>query len=171
VRTWLVPIGSCTALVIFLISSPAAAFEQQWHAGVDAGYASLFGDQSSAGYGGGGHLGYGLSDTFNALLEVDLSRHPSTKTSVWSSGLGVAYTLDVARAVPYAGLLAGGYKFVGDISTAAPGFQIALGLDYQIERHFAAGFQFRMHTIFAPEPMGTVAYATTFLRFEYLWGF
>jgi hypothetical protein len=161
----------CAASVILLTSARAEAFERQWHAGVDAGYASLFGDHSSAGYGGGAHLGYGLSDAFNALLEVDLSRHPSTKTSVWSSGLGVAYTLDVARAVPYAGLLAGGYKLAGDLSTTAPGLQIALGLDYQIDRHWAAGLQFRMHTIFARDPVGTTAYATTFLRFEYLWGF
>jgi hypothetical protein len=79
--------------------------------------------------------------------------------------------LDVARAVPYAGLLAGGYQLAGDVSKTAPGLQIALGLDYQIDRHWAAGLQFRMHTIFAAEPIGTTAYATTFLRFEYLWGF
>ena len=156
--------------MILLTPSRAGAFERQWHAGVDAGYASLFGGHSSSAYGGGAHLGYGLSDAFNALLEVDVTRHPSTMTSVWSSGLGVAYTFDVARAVPYAGLLAGGYKLAGDLSTTAPGVQFALGLDYQIDRHWAAGLQLRLHTIFASDPIGTVAYATTFIRFEYLWG-
>ena len=160
-----------TAGLLLLASRRAEAFERQWHAGVDAGYASLFGDHSSGGIGAGAHLGYGLTDAFNALLEVDYSHHPSAHSDVWSSGLGVAYTLDVARIVPYAGLLVGGYKLTGDLSKTAPGGQIALGVDYQIDRHWAAGLQIRMHTIFASAPVGTLVYGTTFLRFEYLWGF
>ncbi len=57
------------------------------------------------------------------------------------------------------------------MSQFAPGVQIALGLDYQIERNWAIGFELRMHTIVAKDPVGTVAYGTGFLRFEYLWGF
>ena len=157
--------------VVLAFSSKAHAFERQWHAGIDLGYANLFGDQGSSGYGGGGHLVYGLSDTFNALLYVDASRHGSVDTNVWSGGAGIAYTLDVARAVPYVGLLAGGYKLTGNPSQVAPGFQIALGLDYQIERNWAVGLDLRMHTIFAKDPLGSAAYATTFLRLEYQWGF
>jgi hypothetical protein len=159
------------AALVLLASTRAEAFERQWHAGVDAGYASLFGDNSSAGFGGGAHLAYGLSDAFNALLELDFSRHPSVDTSVWSAGAGVAYTLDVARVVPYGGLMVAGYKLAGNRSKAAPGGQIVLGVDYQIDRHWAAGLQLRMHTIFASDAVGTTVYATTFLRFEYLWGF
>jgi hypothetical protein len=122
-----------------LTPSQSQAFERQWHVGVDAGVASLFGDHSAAGFGAGTHVAYGLSDTFNALLDLDFTRHPSASTSIWSGGAGVAYTLDVARAVPYAGLMAAGYKFAGDLSTTAPGFQIVLGLDDQIDRHWAVG--------------------------------
>jgi hypothetical protein len=164
-------VSSCFALVLLFAPSRASAFERQWHAGVDAGYASLFGDHSAAGFGGGGHLAYGLSDAFNALLELDFTRQPNANTSVYSAGLGVVYTLDVARLVPYGGLLAAGYKLAGDLSATAPGGQIALGVDYEIERQFAIGLEFRMHTIFASHPVGTLAYATTFLKFEYLWGF
>jgi hypothetical protein len=171
VRTWSFPASSCAAAIVLLTSFRAEAFERQWHAGVDAGYASLFGDASSGGFGGGAHLAYGLSDAFNALLDVDFTRHGNANTSIWSAGAGVAYTLDVARIVPYAGLMLGGYKLTGDLSTTAPGLQIPLGIDYHLDRSWAIGAQFRMHTIFAADPVGTLAYATTFARVEYLWGF
>jgi len=170
VRPWFA-VSSC-ALVILSTTPRAQAFERQWHAGADAGISSLFGSNSAFGFGGGGHLGYGLTDAFNALLELDFTRQPSAGTSIWSASAGVAYTFDVARAVPYAGLLVGGYKLAGDLSATAPGLQIALGLDYQIERNWAVGLQIRMHTIFANnDQVGTTAYGTTFLRAEYLWGF
>jgi hypothetical protein len=169
VRLWLVT--SCALLVVLFVPSRALAFERQWHAGIDAGAASLFGDPSAAGYGGGVHAVYGVSDAFNALIDVDFTHHPSVSTNIWSGGIGLAYTLDVARAVPYAGLLAAGYQLSGDLSTTAPGLQIALGLDYQIDRSWALGLELKMHTIFAQDPVGTTAYGTTFLRFEYTWGF
>ncbi len=140
-------------------------------AGVDGGYASLWNDGSASGYGAGGHLSYGLTDAFNALLDVDVTRHPGAHTTIASGGIGLAYTLDVARLVPYAGILVSGYRLRGDLSTTAPGMQFALGLDYALDRSWALGIQLRMHTIFAQEPFGTMAYATTFLRFEYVWGF
>ena len=170
-RARLFSISLFAAAIPFFSSSRAGAFEREWHAGVDLGYASLFGDHSAGGFGGGAHLVYGLSDTFDALLDVDFSHHAAANTDVMSSGLGIAYTLDVARIVPYAGLMVGGYRLTGDLPTTAPGAQIALGIDYQLDRHWAAGLQLRMHTIFASDPVGTTVYGTTFLRFEYLWGF
>ncbi len=168
-RAWLA--ATFLVVVAVLLPSRANAFERQWHVGMDAGYASLFGDNSAGGYGGGAHLTYGLTDAFNALLDIDVTRQPSAHTTIASGGAGVAYTLDVARLVPYAGLLAGGYRLGGDLSTTAPGIQVALGLDYALDRAWSIGLQFRMHTIFARDPIGPVAYATTFLRFEYVWGF
>jgi hypothetical protein len=160
----------------------AHAFERQWHVGIDAGYAVIL-DEGVSGFGGGAHAAYGLSDSFNAMLELDVTRHPgagiasgqganATVTSletIASGGAGIAYTIDVARAVPYVGLLAAGYR-VGALSAFSPGGQIALGLDYQLERNWAVGAQLRMHTIFTADA-GTLAYATTFVRLEYLWGF
>jgi Outer membrane protein beta-barrel domain len=171
VRIRLVSLPLVAAALVLLASPRASAYERQWHAGADAGLASLFGDHSSGGFGTGAHLAYGLSDVFNAMLELDYTHHSSANTSVWSSGVGLAYTLDVARIVPYAGLLVGGYRLTNKLYTTSPGAQIALGVDYQIDRHWAAGLQIRMHTIFAPDPVGTLAYGTTFLRFEYVWGF
>jgi hypothetical protein len=172
-------------LVLASCPRPACAFERQWHAGVDAGYASLFSQPSKSGFGGGAHLAYGLSDAFNALLEADVTRHfggslpdkPSAEDrsidrrgrTVWSGALGLAYTLDVARVVPYAGALAGVYAIAGgDHVVVAPGGQLALGLDYQLERNWALGAQFRMHALLND---GVQSYATVFLRAEYIWGF
>jgi opacity protein-like surface antigen len=160
------------ALLVVSFAPNARAVERQWHAGIDAGYANLFADGTSSGFGGGGHLAYGLTDAFNAMLELDVTRQPGdAATTVLSGALGAAYTLDVTRWVPYAGLLGGVYHLSGDYSQTAPGFQIALGLDYQFQRNWAAGAQIRYHSIFASDPLGQVSYTTLFLRVEYLWGF
>jgi hypothetical protein len=147
---------------------PASAFERQWHAGADVGMATLFSGEGSTYLAGGGHLAYGLSDAFNAMLEIDASPHPNLQKTVYSTGLGVAYTLDVTRWVPYAGLLAGGYQIVGTSGRSALGAQLAIGIDYQFKRNLAAGLQFRFHEILTGN---ATAYATTLLRIEYLWGF
>jgi hypothetical protein len=150
----------------------AGAFERQWHAGVDFGYANLF-DEGASGFGGGAHLTYGLTDAFNAMLELDVTHHPSRDATVWSGVVGAAYTLDIARAVPYIGVLAGVYKLAGDptFSTFAPGVRGVAGLDYQLERNWAIGLELSMQGIFAKNPIGAVPYATTFLTAEYIWGF
>jgi hypothetical protein len=160
----------------------AHAFERQWHVGIDGGYAVVF-DEGVSGFGGGAHAAYGLSDTFNAMLELAVTRHPgaavtlgegdSAKTfsleTIGSGAAGIAYTIDIARAVPYVGVLAAGYR-LGTLSPLSPGGQLALGLDYQLERNWAVGAQLRLHTILTADA-GAIGYATTFLRLEYLWGF
>src|SRR5689334_3127046 len=112
--------AALTALATLGLGSSASAFERQWHVGIDGGYANLFEDGAS-GYGGGAHLSYGISDAFNALLEADVTRHPSPGITVWSGTVGAAYTLDIARVVPYLGVLGGVYKLAGEVSTFAPG--------------------------------------------------
>jgi hypothetical protein len=176
-------LGVSAAFLIALVAGgDAQAFERQWHVGVDAGYAALF-EGTVSGFGGGAHGAYGLSDAFNAMLEFDVTHHPRASVTlgpanapttfsletVVSGGAGIAYTIDVARAVPYVGVLAAGY-YLGDLSPMSPGGQIALGLDYQLQRNWAIGGQVRLHTIFTADA-GTIAYMTTFLRLEYLWGF
>lgn len=161
-----------SGLALIAGEKDAFALDGEWHAGADAGLAFL---GTQAGLGGGAHLVYGLSDAFNAMLKLDLSHHGastdgSPNTNVMSAGLGVAYTLDVTRWVPYAGLLAGGYRLTGDAALWAPGFQIPLGLDYRFDRHFSAGIQVRYHTLFTFAPFDSRSYATTFLRAEWVWG-
>jgi len=181
VRAWLLR-GAASSILAAVLLTPtsARAFERQWHVGVDAGYAQLFGQGASPGFGGGAHLAYGMTDTFNALVELDLSRHPNASSTVYNAAAGFAYTFDVAQAVPYAGFLAGPYLTRGDVEKTAFMFQFALGLDYLIERNWAIGLQIRVpiasltpdaRTVFSVSQDDTNGYATTMLRVEYLWGF
>ena len=174
-----------TSRLFFLLAIPATlcsyasaaqAFERQWHAGIDAGLAGVtWNDEVYSGYGGGLHLAYGLTDSYNVLLEVGKTWHsmpgelPSLGVSHWAGGM--AYTLDVISWVPYMGLLVGGYRFDGaDLGQADHrlGFQGALGLDYRPSRSWAVGLQLRYHT-FSDDPLST-HYMTSFGRFELLWG-
>src|SRR5215813_8287772 len=136
--------AALSSLAIGFSPGIAWGFERQWHAGVDAGYARLFGQGASSGFGGGAHLAYGLSDMFNALLEVDATDHPSVSSVVWSGAAGLAYTFDVARAVPYAGFLGGFYAARGDFHKTAAMVQFVAGLDYELERNWAIGLQLRV---------------------------
>jgi hypothetical protein len=170
------------ATALFFAPRGARAFERQWHVGVDGGYAVWL-DSAASGFGGGAHAAYGLSDSFNAMLELAVTRHPSASVragsdenapsfsveTIASGAAGIAYTIDIARAVPYVGVLAGMYS-LGELSGVSPGGQVALGLDYQLERNWAIGAQLRFHAVYHPDT-GALPYTTTFLRAEYLWGF
>jgi hypothetical protein len=152
-----------------LAFAPAAeSFERQWHVGADVGTATMFRDGGSTGMAVGGHLAYGLSDAFNAMLEVDASHHLALARNVYSASLGAAYTIDITRWVPYVGALVGGYRMYGSSGRDSFGVQFAAGMDYQMARNWAAGLQFRLHEILTGE---TSTYTTTFVRIEYLWGF
>jgi hypothetical protein len=167
------PLWVALAAPWLLWSQRAQAFERQWHAGLDAGFAELARIDKSAGIGGGGHLAYGLSDAFNALFEVDVTRQFDAHTTVASAAVGAAYTLDVTRLVPYGGVLIGGYHLFADLPANALGVQGALGLDYGISRSWAVGLQVRFHKslwTWSDAP-GGFSYTTAFVRAEYVWGF
>lgn len=162
--------------VAMTLSTRAQAFERQWHAGVDLGYAALSWDDSlRSGFGAGVHGAYGLTDSFNLMLELGASSHPISEQSAWvlalNTGVGVAYTLDIVSWVPYIGLLVGGYHFSGanaEKNDFRLGFQGALGIDYRPSRNWAVGMQLRYHT-FATNFMHD-HYITCMGRFEWTWG-
>jgi hypothetical protein len=158
------------AVAVLALSRHAGAFERQWHAGIDGGFAYLAGDRGSAGWGTGGHLAYGLNDAFNAMLDLGFSHHG--ETNVLSGALGAAYTLDVTRLVPYGGVLVGGYRLTGGLANAL-GVQLALGADYQLSRHWAVGLELKWHRSLWTwsNTIDSVSYTTAFVRAEYLWGF
>lgn len=167
-------------------SGSARAVERQHHAGVSGGVAALsIADKStlSVGVGSGVHYTYGLTDQFNFMAEgfhsvvatdeflgpdIPLTR-PHTVTQ---GGLGVAYVLDVLRWVPYFGAM-GQVMVLGGGTLPSPrtvvGATLAVGLDYQISRHFAAGVFLREHLPLSA--LSTYPTMTTAgLRLEYLWG-
>src|SRR5262249_15680456 len=129
--------AALSSFAIGFLPGVAWGFERQWHVGVDAGYARLFGQGASSAFARGAPLAYGLSDMFNALLEVDATDPPSASSVVVSGAAGLAYTFDVARAVPYAGFLGGVYSARGDLDKTAFMFQFVAGLDYELERNWA----------------------------------
>jgi hypothetical protein len=159
------------AFGVAAFSGTARAVEREWHAGIGGGLASTsIGDQW-AGFGFGAHVAYGLNDAFNALLQLDANRFGAAGTWSLDAAAGAAYTLDITEWVPYGGVLLGVNRFTGASSATGLSAQIALGLDYRIERNWALGIQLRYHSIWAADPIGRVDQTTTFLRAEYVWGF
>jgi hypothetical protein len=161
-------------------ASRAEAYDKQFHFGASFGYAALFGDQTSNGFGGGLHFAYGVNDYINLMAEVDVTAHPSPRWTVISSGFGAAYVLDVLRWVPWIGLEVGPAGIVSfDPQCGAPttepctGFRIAgaipFGLDFQVTRSFAVGIEGRFQLLL----LGSSPWETMggFAKAEYTWGY
>jgi opacity protein-like surface antigen len=191
--------ASLVALWWLLRASPAGAYERQWHAGAGVGLMTFgIGSFSGPSVGLEGSLVYGLTDQFNALLEVTLSPHnlvgpapdpcPEAPASceprryahevmVLTGTTGLAYTLDVARWSPYAGALVGGMR-----ASAGDGNVGALrGVNGEIRRFdlvFAGGLDFQATErwalglalrFHAAPPGGENQLSTASLRVQYTW--
>jgi len=175
-----------TTLLTVSFVSPSQAFERQWHVGGGLG-AGAFSRPNANGFGPTAEIAgtYGLTDEFNLLVEASWATYgaplgPSANQVAWLHGnVGIAYTLDVLRWVPYAGLLVGGARVAEGAgwSGALQGnsrhdayldLVAAGGLDYQITRDLAVGGALRFHTLVAASP--SYAFVGT-LRAQYTWGF
>ena len=170
------------------ICTDAHAIERQHHIGLDPTLAMLKVDDKptvSIGGGLGLHYTYGINDQFNFMAElngsvvatdeeVETPTTPLTRpTNVAHATAGVGYVIDILQFVPYLGLLVGGYRLAGGTlqdPLILPGAEIALGLDYQLSRHWAIGLGLRQHLLFTK--LSTYpSYSTLLLRFEYMWGY
>ncbi len=178
--------SAAVALAAGLMATQASAFERQHHVGgaLAASWLKVTAkDTLSSGLGGELHYTYGLSDAFNLMVEAGYAQvaleESSGKgitnnrpTAMAHAGAGVAYVLDVLRWVPYFGVLAEGYGYVGGnlaSPRAAGGLAVAAGLDYAISRSLAVGVAFREH--FALTALGDYPTCTqALLRAEYVWG-
>ena len=158
----------------------AHAYERQWHAGGSFGYAMLArsDEETVHGLGGGLHLTYGLTDAFNAMLQVDFTTFPSSDLVIGSGALGIGYVIDILQWVPYVGLMAGVYQVSlfsdacdapgADCASTWFGLSVPVGLDYQFTRSFAMGVQGRYHLLLSSD--GAASYLTAVARAEYIWG-
>lgn len=188
-------LAGALALAVTLSSSTALAVEHQHRIGVDGGVAFISIDQKptlSVGGGGGIHYSYGLSDAFNFLaegafcpvaLQENSGKNPdgttipdNRATMIENLGVGIAYTLDVVRWVPYVGVLASAFSLhggsVNDVRFAG-GATLAVGIDYQLTsgpKHFAIGVAVRQHFMLT-DIVNYPSYTQIFLRAEYVWGF
>lgn len=170
-RSYAILIGA----VCVLAPSRASAFDNQWHAGVKGGLAFL--DDRNVGPAAGLHGAYGLSDMFDAELEVTASRStgdPGPATEILSASAGLAYKVDILRWIPYVGVLGGYYYFGGapgpnGESGSTPGMSFQVGLDYLLSRDIALSLDFRPHFSFKDEfysPLRTLMLGAEF-RFGY----
>jgi hypothetical protein len=169
---------------LFFATSSASAFERQWHAGVNLGYAyfSNVGEERLHGFGGGLHLAYGLSDVFNASITADATYHPSGDALIVGGAAGVSYIVDILQVVPHVGILLGPYdvwRVGGACGVADPpspschrlsfGASIPFGLDYTVSRSFVVGIGGRYHLLIASD--GVAQMITAFGRAELTWGY
>jgi hypothetical protein len=178
-KRWL---GLALALAVLSVSPLASGVERESQIGLEAGVPMLVVQHGKSatlsGIGGGLHYTYGISDAFNFVADAGSAAMPwgasgaSSMSTMSNVDLGLAYVLDVLRWVPWGALEAGGYALTGNPvggTQVLPGFAIALGLDYRIDRQWAVGLVLRQHMLFTD--------ASTFpsltqglLRVGYTWG-
>ncbi|AUX21785.1 hypothetical protein SOCEGT47_022730 [Sorangium cellulosum] len=173
--------AAALALAALLAPSQADAFERQWHAGAGIGYALLADGGSYPGIGGSVHLTYGLTDAFNALVELNTASHPGGDLMMLGASAGAAYVLDILQWVPYVGLMAGAYDSVRlapcgshgqpDCHSGRFGVSVPFGLDYTFSRQFAVGFAGKYTLLVPGAGDGPGSYFTAFARAEFLWGY
>lgn len=120
------------------------------------------------------HGAYGLSDVFDARVELRSSLHSRAGKGVGltvlsQAAVGLAYKLDVIEWVPYFGIRAGYYQFSSQPVTpfAERGGMIGAfgGVDYAFSRSAGVGFELDYDTLL---PDGG-AFAAL-LHAEYRWG-
>jgi hypothetical protein len=171
--------------VAALVPRAAVAAEQEWHLGGRAGVAHLTknGFEPALGL----HGAYGLSDMFDATVEVLGTHHVGdaegicnlrrcTGTDVLSAAGGIAYKVDVFEWIPYVAALAGYYGYYGSPGPPTEhrdhgsefGASLQLGLDYVPMRELSLGAEFRWHASFH-ESFAVPLYSAT-LGAEYRWG-
>ena len=156
------------------ISGSAQAFEREWHLGAAAGVSHGQGLELSPAL--GAYAAYGLSDVFDARLEVTARGYhvgDELNPNALSAMLGVTYKLDVLRWVPWAGVYAGYLGFLEPPSLELPFKQhdvalgVGLGLDYGVSRNFGLGVTLRFDDALGRADTGTF---DGLLRAEYRWG-
>jgi hypothetical protein len=164
-----------------LARSPRAeAYEHQWHFGTTLGFSQLSGGPTSAGFGGGVHLAYGINDTFNLMGAFDVTAHPYGQWMILSGGVGAAWIIDTFQWVPYVGAIAGPAGLVSTdpkcgaaISEPCRAFRINLalpfGLDYQLNKKLTIGLGGKLQMLLLGEAPWTTLGA--FAKVEYTWGY
>ncbi len=156
-------VGTC------LHAIPAQAFEGQWHLGAGLGMMSYSGDANYSMPELTLHGAYGVSDTFDARLELGESVPVSSGKSGRSLGYaeGVfAYKLDIIEWIPWAGLGVGAFASSGGLQGAGrdsvePAASLWLGLDYAFSRQWGAGAFVAMHSWFVDSTRSGLHYAAT----------
>jgi hypothetical protein len=170
------------ALIAFCVvagrSSSAFAFERQWHFGASVGYTMLgFPDALASGFGAAAYGSYGVHDAINLRAQFDFAivdiPDPGLSAMTYMPSVGAEYVFDTLQWIFYVGALVGPV----DVSLQdgpdlwQAGLLIPVGLNYQLSRSFAIGFegQYRLYLFGADgSPVNNLFLGG---RFEYTFGF
>jgi hypothetical protein len=140
----------------------AAAGESEWQVALRLGAGTVNVDgRKPWGFAGGVDIDYGLTDAWAVRLSLEGSTHDVSKsndTDMRPEGavrtdaamLGLTYTFDVLRLVPYADLQVGFAQVRGAV--VAPqsllAMELGVGADYFVSRRVTTGLAF--HYLFEP---------------------
>ena len=157
------------ALALGTLAPRAFAFEREWHLGGGLGLAAA--PAYSLGPAASLYAAYGLSDAFDARLEISSSvQGRLDDASAFLSFKGVlGYKIDVGRWIPWigpsvGGLATGQQKWPFDALQPTAG--LTAGLDYAWTRHFGIALCLSGDYGFDQAAL----YGAGYLRAEYHWG-
>lgn len=155
-------------------SPPAAATEEQWRLGGNAGYWMVgLTEATVGGLGGGAHLTYGISDAFNLRLNGDLtwlSRPPPLSYAlIWNGSFGAEYVVDILEWVPTLGVMAGPVGIYRDAERhdVYLGLEIPGALSYHVTEGLALGVEARYRLLIVGTDVGPLSQLALLLRGEY----
>jgi len=163
-----------------LVTAPARSFEGQWHLGAGAAMMSFKGDSNYSMPALALHAAYGISDMFDARLElgegIPLSSGSSNRSLGYAESI-IAYKLDIIEWIPWAGVGLGGFFASGGLQglgrePVQPAASLWLGLDYAYSRQWGVGAFVAMHSFVADSARSSLRYAATNfgIRFERRFG-
>jgi opacity protein-like surface antigen len=177
----------CQAVVLLLFfSSTAYADGNEIQLTVGPGYSSIPDvGEGLDGLGGGGELGYGLSEFwsltagaffghhFEQIIEAeddDDEDQVFVQTDVLTIWFGPRFNFDVLIVVPYFGIAPEIILTEGELQTDQSetdyGLRYTLGFDYRPERNWSLGFEANYHA-FLVSPLGYPVYVTTMFRLSF----
>ena len=150
------------ALSLLLGRVAAAAGEREWQVALRAGAGTVNVDgRKPWGIAGGLDIEYGVTDGWAIRASLEASRHSVDKTGPMdlrpagtlhtdAAMIGLTYTFDVLRLVPYAELQIGMIQLGGAVLTPQTllAMELGVGGDYFVTRRFTAGLAF--HYLFQP---------------------
>jgi len=150
------------AVSVLLGRVAAAAGEREWQLSLRAGAGTVSVDgRKPWGIAGGLDVEYGLTDAWAIRASLEASRHSVDKSGPMdmrpagtlhtdAAMIGLTYTFDVLRLVPYAELQIGMIQLGGAVVMPQTllAMELGLGADYFVTRRVKAGAAF--HYLFQP---------------------
>ena len=151
---------SALGVLVIAFGGVALADEKEVIVAVEPAFALMHVNSSTAWGGGAGlDLSYGVTDAVAIRATGAFTGHsleattggPAGTLLAWHAGLGLTYTIDIVRVVPYIDFA------VGVMGTERPapagatvtnnqlGVEIGVGVDYLISRRWAVGVVVRYH--------------------------